>query len=130
MDREWSSGLLGENYRGWHWMTIQIKRTQNLVLFSLEPMDESVELEPVGLLVEADGTPVRLEPQEWQLKPTRYWREWPVDWLLSFRGQDYEIKAAFDDQVMDTAIRYWEGVVYVTTVGERVGEGYLELTGY
>jgi predicted secreted hydrolase len=35
------------------------------------------------------------------------------------------------DQRMDTSVRYWEGMVVVlNSAGERVGRGYLELTGY
>lgn len=32
---------------------------------------------------------------------------------------------------MDTSVRYWEGVVFVENeAGERLGKGYMELTGY
>ena len=41
------------------------------------------------------------------------------------------IRAAVPDQRMDTAIVYWEGLVGVfSESGERIGKGYMELTGY
>jgi predicted secreted hydrolase len=47
---------------------------------------------------------------------------WREPWL---------IEAAIDDQRMDTAVEYWEGLVTVKETGGReIGEGYMELTGY
>ena len=41
------------------------------------------------------------------------------------------IEAAFEDQVMDTSVRYWEGVVAVRHGdGRPAGSGYMEMTGY
>jgi predicted secreted hydrolase len=45
------------------------------------------------------------------------------------------VEAAFDAQELDgrssTGIIYWEGLVSVrNTQGQRVGWGYLEMTGY
>jgi predicted secreted hydrolase len=53
-----------------------------------------------------------------------------VVWRLAVpeEGLDLRVKAALDDQAMDTAVRYWEGAVDVT--GSHTGKGYLELSGY
>ncbi|MCB1873399.1 MAG: lipocalin family protein, partial [Gammaproteobacteria bacterium] len=40
------------------------------------------------------------------------------------------VEASFDDQEMDLSVRYWEGAVVVNEAGARIGQGYLELTGY
>ena len=45
-----------------------------------------------------------------------------------------ELQAAFDDQEIDARASsggfYWEGLVTVMEGGRRIGQGYLELTGY
>jgi predicted secreted hydrolase len=53
-----------------------------------------------------------------------------VSWRLTAPtvGLDLQVQAAFDDQLMDHAVRYWEGAVTVS--GSDRGQGYLELTGY
>jgi len=62
------------------------------------------------------------------------WRAWPVRWELTLNGDPSErfvVEAAFEDQVMDTSVRYWEGVVTVRHGdGRPAGSGYLEMTGY
>ena len=41
------------------------------------------------------------------------------------------INALVDDQTIDLSVRYWEGLVEVTSpAGDRLGRGYMELTGY
>ena len=44
--------------------------------------------------------------------------------------QSLTIEAAIDDQVMDTLVRYWEGLVRVRGRDGDLGRGYMELTGY
>jgi predicted secreted hydrolase len=57
-----------------------------------------------------------------------------VKWRLSVPAQDIDwiIDAAFDDQLVDLAFRYWEGSVRVREAdgGRLAGRGYLESTGY
>jgi predicted secreted hydrolase len=59
---------------------------------------------------------------------------YPVAWRLQVPGEglDLRVEALLDDQEMATGVRYWEGAVGVwkTATGERMGQGYLEMTGY
>ena len=130
IDREWSTGVLDENYRGWNWLTIHLDEGQELVLFNLVPRNKDVEVMPVGMLIGKEGQRSRLQQDTWQLTPIRHWRSWPVGWQLEIHGRTLVIEPAFDDQLMSTSVRYWEGVVFVYEGDRRVGEGYLELTGY
>ena len=130
LDREWSTGILNPNYLGWNWLTVHLDDGRDLVLFNLEPKSDDVEVMPVGMLVGQDGSRTRLTPDEWQMEPVRFWRSWPVGWQLNLGDSRFSIEPAFDDQLMTTSVRYWEGVVYVLDDERRVGTGYLELTGY
>ena len=130
LDREWSTGILNPNYLGWNWLTVHLDDGRDLVLFNLVPESSDVEVMPVGMLVNKDGNRTRLDPDAWRMHPIRFWRSWPVSWELELGNSLFTIEPAFDDQLMTTSVSYWEGVVYVLDDEQRVGSGYLELTGY
>lgn len=133
MDREWSTSVLGEAYQGWDWFALHLDDGRDLMLYQLRRLDGRTDDYNAGKV--ADGTVSRtLTAGDFSLTPIEHWRGWPVAWTLVFRGypqQPYVIRAAIKDQVMDTAVRYWEGVAYVEDDdGRRRGRGYMELTGY
>ena len=130
LDREWSTGILDKNYGGWNWLALHLDDGRDVVLFNLVPVNDTTPLMPVGMLVDAAGKRTRLAPEDWEMTPTRHWKNWPVAWNLNIFDQSLVVDAAFDDQLMSTSVRYWEGVVFVHENDSRVGEGYLELTGY
>lgn len=130
LDREWSTGILNPNYLGWNWLTLHLNDGRDLVLFNLVPKSDEVEIMPVGMLVKKDGNHAKLDRDDWRMQPTRFWRSWPVAWELALGDELITIEPAFDDQLMTTSVRYWEGVVYAFNDQQRVGTGYLELTGY
>ena len=120
LDREWSTSLLAPAYDGWDWFGLHLDDGRNLMLFRLR---------------RNDGAPDDYSAEGVALAATDRWRGWPVAWDLTLdRGAETEllrIRAAFEDQVMDTSVRYWEGVVHVkNSSGQRIGDGYMELTGY
>ena len=65
-----------------------------------------------------------------------HWRDgddvaWPIRWRFELDNRRLTIEAALEDQRMDTALIYWEGLVHVRDeTGAQVGRGYMELTGY
>mgnify|MGYP000446986963 CR=1 FL=1 len=87
-------------------------------------------------LVDNDGRVSNLPGARWEMSPLARWRspdtdaDYPVAWrlVLPARGIDIQVQAAFDDQLMDHAVRYWEGAVDVQ--GSHSGIGYLEMSGY
>ena len=92
---------------------------------------------PVQGVIGAGDPGVRvLKPGDYTLRPQRYWQDqqgvmWPVSWTLQVDDSVFTIEALLDDQVMDTSILYWEGIVAVRdNKGRDVGRGYMELTGY
>ena len=105
------------------------------MVFQLRRRDGQPDDHDQGLLVDADG-PRHLDADDFSLAVERSWRDrrgvrWPVGWRLQLDDATLTIEAAIDDQVMDTSIRYWEGLVHVRGPGgDRVGSGYMELTGY
>ncbi len=135
IDREWSTSVLADTYAGWDWFALHLDDGRDLMVFQLRRRDGRPDEHDQGLLIDAEG-PRPLDADDFSLAVERQWRDrrsvrWPVRWRLRIGGDTLLVEAALDDQVMDTSIRYWEGLVRVHTLeGERVGSGYVELTGY
>ena len=60
---------------------------------------------------------------------------YPVQWQVQVPGQVYTVRAAFEAQELDsrnsTGAVYWEGLCELLNAQQqRVGRGYLEMTGY
>ena len=159
LDREWSSGVLSAEHIGWNWFALQLDDGLDLMVFTLRRHDGATDPYNQGLMIDADGRRA-LRAQDFALTALKWWRDaagvrWPVRWRLTFaaplayrpraataaggetplapskRVQSLTIEAAIDDQVMDTLVRYWEGLVRVRgRDGGNLGRGYMELTGY
>ncbi|MFB3107302.1 MAG: lipocalin family protein, partial [Pseudomonadales bacterium] len=77
-----------------------------------------------------------LSAKDYRLTPLAFWRDndgvkWPIRWQLELDNRRLTIAAAIEDQRMDTALVYWEGLVHVRdATGAQIGRGYMELTGY
>lgn len=135
LDREWGSGVLDEAYSGWDWFGLQLTDGRDLMAFRLRGSHSGDDGKDGGddfkgaVLFDAAGRATHVSARELRFEVLRFWRQWPVQWELMVAGERFVVSAAFDDQAMDTSIRYWEGVV---DVGEEnlKGSGYMELTGY
>ena len=133
LDREWSTSVLAPEYAGWDWFALRLNDGRDLMLYRMRRLDGAPDDYDSGALIDAEGQAHILDAADFSLTVQRRWREWPVAWRATLRGEPraFLIRAAFDDQVMDTAVRYWEGVVHVADAdGNRLGAGYMELTGY
>lgn len=130
LDREWSSQILSEPYRGWYWFSLNFDDGRELMVFELRGDDNDVKTLPTAMWIEPDGSTAFIPTENWTITPKRYWKSYPVEWTLEMDDTSYLIVAKFDNQVMDTSIRYWEGVVDIKKVDATVGRGYMELTGY
>ena len=132
LDREWSTSVLAAEYAGWDWFALRLEDGRDLMLYQMRRVDGQPDHYNSGALVAADGSVRILSADDFSLAATERWQEWPVAWRLTLRDEPpITVRAAFEDQVMDTAVRYWEGVVYVDDRdGNRLGAGYMELTGY
>ena len=133
LDREWSTSVLAPEYAGWDWFALRLDDGRDLMLYRMRRADGQPSGYDSGAMINAAGEARILAADEFSLTPQEYWRQWPVAWQLTLRGEPapWTVRAAFPDQVMETSIRYWEGVAHVRGgAGERLGAGYMELTGY
>lgn len=139
LDREWGSNQLAEGQAGWDWFAIQLSDGRDLMLARLRNDDNSDSEWSYGLLVQADGSTVYLNDQDYKATTQRWWTDakgdrWPLDWEIDVPVADLKLRsrAVFDAQHWQQSVDYWEGMinVYDRDSGERVGRGYLELSGY
>ena len=139
LDREWSTSALGKDQVGWDWFSLQLDNGDDLMLYRLRDQSGSTDPFSAGTLLGSNGVRQSLAARDFGLEPLRWWESpagarYPVAWRLSIPGSAMELRveALLDDQEMDTAIRYWEGAVSVRSADstQRLGQGYLEMTGY
>lgn len=133
LDREWSTSVLAPEYAGWDWFALRLNDGRDMMFYRMRRRDGQPSAYDSGVLIDADGNARTLAANEFSLVPQEHWRRWPIAWRLTLPGEPapWSVRAAFADQVMDTSIRYWEGVAHVRDdAGTRLGAGYMELTGY
>lgn len=139
LDREWSTSALGEDQVGWDWFSLQLDDGDDLMLYRLRDRQGNTDPNSGGTILRSNQDRQPLKAQDFQLQPLRWWRSplgtrYPVAWrlLLPDASIDLRVEALLDDQEMATGIRYWEGAVGVWSAdrAQRVGQGYLEMTGY
>jgi len=139
LDREWSTSALTGDQAGWDWFSIQLDDGRELMYYQIRRKDGRPDRFSAGKLIGSTGVARTLNFGEVRLEKEREWvsgegERYPVQWTMEIphAGLSLRIRAAFDDQQMKTSIRYWEGAVEVfdKTGKNRLGVGYLEMTGY
>ncbi len=134
-DREWSSSALAADQAGWDWLALQLDDGRDLMFYQMRDKQGQPQQFSQGILVNTNGQKQALSLDNTRLQANRFWKsddgiEYPVSWQLSIPELDIalSIYAAFDNQLMNHTVRYWEGAVEVS--GSHTGKGYLELSGY
>ncbi len=141
-DREWSTSTLSDDQVGWDWFALQLDNGYDLMYYQLRTTNGNSAAQSSGSIIAPDGQKTHLTLSEVNLVPTQTWTNpqgdatYPTHWRLSIpaRNIDVTVSPVFPDQEMrDTAVRYWEGAIDVTGTWEGTliqGRGYLEMTGY
>lgn len=141
MDKEFSTSTLGERQVGWDWFSLQLRDGRDLMLYVLRRADGAVDWGS-ATVVDASGAARYLPADGWTVSPGERWSApsgaaYPIEWRVELPGEglDLRVRAAFPDQEnrseLIDGLDYWEGAVEVADPeGNRVGSGYLEMTGY
>ena len=140
LDREWSSQPLAQNQTGWDWFSLHLSEGSKLMVYRLrhdegEDWISGTWVGPKGQVTLLSKDAITLQSlKEKQIQAgENNPKTLPLDWEILINGKTKSmiVKPLYDEQWMDTSIPYWEGVVIVEDVsGLRVGNGYMELTGY
>lgn len=134
LDREWSTSALAADQSGWDWFSLQFDNNSELMYYQLRDLEGKAHANSSGNYTSLMGTQTPVTRDDIVLEPLDTWAApdgtvYTVEWRMRWRDNDWRIRAAFPDQLMDVTIRYWEGAVDVidSTTGETVGRGYLEM---
>jgi predicted secreted hydrolase len=148
LDHEWSEAILHPEAVGWDWVGMNLINGDSLTAFQLRRADGS-SLWAGGSYrraadqaqVIAQGPAARFQPDALSFEPLRQWTSpstrtrYPVAWRLRTPTGVFTVQALVDAQELDsrasTGTVYWEGLSdLLNEAGQRVGRGYLEMTGY
>ena len=140
LDHEWSQELLHPNAVGWDWMGMNLDDGSALTAFRLRDKDSNAVWEG-GSFRSAAGELRIFSHGEVIFKAVRSWTSpltqttYPVEWTVLTPAGSYIVRAVLDNQELDsrasTGAIYWEGLSeLLDSKGQRVGGGYLEMTGY
>ncbi|NML15555.1 lipocalin-like domain-containing protein [Azohydromonas caseinilytica] len=141
LDHEWSEAILAPGAAGWDWIGMNLDDGGALMAFQIRRRDGSA-LWAGGTYRDADGTRRKFEAKELTFTPGRTWQSpgsqarYPVEWTIETPVGRFGVRALMDAQELDarssTAAIYWEGLSELRDAadGRRIGQGYLEMTGY
>ena len=140
LDHEWSDSLLDRTAVGWDWIGMNLADGSALTAFRVRRADGS-SLYTGGSFRAPGQAPRNFGADEVRFAPGRVWQSpgskarYPVEWRVDTPAGAFTVKALLDNQELDsrgsTGAIYWEGLSdLLDTAGQRVGRGYLEMTGY
>jgi predicted secreted hydrolase len=140
MDHEWSDEVLHPDALGWDWIGMNLDDGSALTAFRLRTKD-GVALWDGGSFRAQGGKAFSFSRGEVIFSPQRRWKSplsqaaYPVEWIVRTPADFYTVRAVVDDQELDsrasTGAIYWEGLAHLfDSNARRVGQGYLEMTGY
>jgi predicted secreted hydrolase len=140
LDREWGSGSLGAEQRGWDWFALDLDDGSTLMFYALRDRDGRRDPHSAGTFVDAAGEVTPLRNDDVEITVQRQWSsprggQYPAQWAVRVRSQDLQLNVTplLADQELSTQPRYWEGAVQVSGQHHRSpirAQGYVELVGY
>ena len=141
MDHEYGSDELSAGQVGWDWFSIQLGDGREIMLYRLREKDGATTPQSSGTLVARDGKPSYLTLHNFQISATGAWRSpqtharYPSGWIVRVAGVAAPLRLVpvlKNQELVGTQATYWEGAVRVfdARTGRRLGQGYVELTGY
>jgi len=140
LDHEWSNEILHPDAVGWDWIGMNLFDGSALTAFVLRRADGSA-LWAGGSWRSAGDSAQPFAPKDLRFTAGRTWASpasgarYPVQWQVDTPAGRFTVRALLDAQELDssgsTGAIYWEGLSELLDVqGQRVGLGYLEMTGY
>jgi predicted secreted hydrolase len=141
MDHEFSSNPLGADQVGWDWMGLTLDDGRDVMVYRLRNASGGSAFAS-ATIAERDGRVKYLDGSKIHLTGSEPWRSpstggvYPQRWHVALDGIDaMDVRTMVTDQEMHTPnstnVDYYEGASDVLDAGGRkMGQGYLEMTGY
>tara|TARA_B110000263_G_scaffold249559_1_gene267528 strand:+ start:5923 stop:7065 length:1143 start_codon:yes stop_codon:yes gene_type:complete len=138
-DHEWSSGVLPNDVVGWDWFSLRFDEGSQLMIYQLRDNAGLPTKFSTGTFIEKNTQVIKLNSEQFELNPVGNWNSdltdisYPLQWeiKISDLNINIRIKPKINNQEFNNTIIYWEGAVNIlNNSNQRIGEGYMELTGY
>ena len=140
LDHEWADSLMSPEAVGWDWIGMNLDDGGALMATQWRRADGGPVWAHASLRTRS-GEVRRYGPKEVRFTAWRRWlnsttrASYPVEWLVETPAGRYQVRSRLDLQEVDarssTANVYYEGLSdLLGPKGERLGSGYLEMTGY
>ncbi len=141
MDHEWSEALMHPEAVGWDWIGMNLDDGAALTAFRLRRADGSTLWTGGSWRASGQKLPQVFDAGSVSFTPVRTWKSpvsqatYPVQWRVQTPVGEFTVQSLLDAQELDsrgsTGAIYWEGLCELLSAqGQRVGRGYLEMTGY
>jgi predicted secreted hydrolase len=139
LDHEWSEEILHPEAVGWDWIGMNLLDGSSLTAFQLRRKDGSALW--VGGSLRTASTTTIFKPTDLKFAGSNPWTSpatsamYPMQWQITTPLETYTVRSLLNTQEMDsrssTGTVYWEGLAeLLNAAGQRIGLGYLEMTGY
>lgn len=140
MDREWSTSALSDDQKGWDWFALQLDDNTEIMYYQMRKKDGTSDVFSKGVFVDETGSSQLIKNDDVVMEIMDFWEssdgeKYPSGWNLQIPSKEIDLKItpAVKNQLMDVAVRYWEGSVKIEgkkSNADVMGRGYVELTGY
>ncbi|MEO0416259.1 MAG: lipocalin-like domain-containing protein, partial [Verrucomicrobiota bacterium] len=146
MDHEISSSQLDEDQVGWDWTSVQLDDGREIMAYVLRERDGDHSEYSKLVWIGKDGALTHQKQPSFQWKPDGIWKSeatgatYPIEPSfttidpLDGRKRTFRLAPLMKEQEMPGnigGVPYWEGACDVLDeTGNRVGQAYLELSGY
>lgn len=141
MDQEFSSNQLAGDQRGWDWFSIQLDDGRDIMAYQIRAEGDA---EPYtwATVIGSDGSTRYLRDRGVRFSPADHWTSpetggrYPQRWTIEIDGvRPLSVRTRFTGQELISGaggdIAYYEGAMEVLDAsGNRLGVGYVEMTGY
>jgi predicted secreted hydrolase len=144
LDHEWSTEVMSSDATGWDWVGMNLADGSALMAFRMRQSNGSALYTAATYRSADQRTRLVLSSDQVQWEDSASWpseksgARYPSKLTLSLNHpqlrRQFELVPMAMEQEIDakatTGTVYWEGVTALVENGQRVGAGYLEMTGY
>ena len=140
MDHQWGD-FVSVGTGGWDWFRLQLDDGRDFTASFVFNEDREIVMK-YGTLVSEFGAVRHLTSEEFAIKALDSWTSpttgatYPSGWDLTVKNTNINLTLipVMKNQELDTRAStgqvYWEGAVEALIAGNKVGRGFVELTGY
>lgn len=131
--KEWGSGLIGEDQQGWDWLVFNLDDGRALTVSRYRHNGQVPHL--FGTLSTRSGAVFNLTEKDFSITPMQVTslvngRRMPLQWIVNVpkHGINLTTRISKSDMWQPFLIPYWEGPILAS--GSNEAWGFMQLTGY